>query len=39
MERDHIKTVSNPFVMDSLKYVTLCAKPNICFTVEIMSGY
>ena len=39
MERDRIKVVSNASAMDSLKYVMLCARPNIFFVVGIMSGY
>ena len=39
MKRDLIKAVSNAFAMDNLKYVMLCARPDICFIVEIMSGY
>ena len=39
MERDHIKTVSYAFAMDSLNDVMLCAIPDICFIVGIMSGY
>ena len=39
MERDRIKAVSNPSTMDNLNYVMLCARLDICFVVEIMSGY
>ena len=38
MERDRIKVVSNASTMADLKYVMLCARPDICFVVEIMSG-
>ena len=38
MERDGIKVVSNAFAMDSLKYVMLHARLDICFVVG-MSGY
>ena len=39
MERDHNKTVSYDSMMDSLKYVMLCARLDICFVVGIMSKY
>ena len=39
MERDGIKSISYDSTMDSLKYVMLCARPDICFIVGIMSGY
>ena len=39
MERDCIKVVSYASTMDSLKYEILCARPNICFAIGIMSGY
>ena len=31
--------ISNASVMGSLKYVMLCARLNICFSIGIMSGY
>ena len=39
MERDCIKMVSKASAMDGLKYAMLCARPDICFVVGIMSGY
>ena len=39
MEKDLIKVVFDAFAMDKLKYVMLCARPDICFVVGIMSGY
>ena len=39
MERDHVKAVSNASTIDSFKYMMQCVKPNICFTVRIMSRY
>ena len=40
MEKDRIKVIiSKASVVDSLKYAMLCARPNICFVVGIMSGY
>ena len=39
MERDRIKVVSNAYAMDSLKHMKLCARPDICFVVRIMSGH
>ena len=39
VERNRLKVVSNTSAMDSLKYAMLCARPNICFIVGIMSGY
>ena len=39
MERDCIKIVSKASTMDGLKYAMLCARPDICFVVGIMSGY
>ena len=39
VERDRIKTVFKASVMDGLKYAMLCARPDICFIVGIMSGY
>ena len=39
MERDHIRVVSNASAFDSLKYVMLCARTDICYVVGIMSGY
>ena len=39
MKRDRIKAVSKASAMDGLKYAMLCARPDICFIVGIMSGY
>ena len=39
MEKDNIKAIFNAFVMGSLKYAILCARPDICFVIGIMSGY
>ena len=38
-EKDCFKVVFNASTMNNLKYVMLCAKPDICFIVGIMSGY
>ena len=39
MERDHNKAVSYDSMMDSPKYVMLCARLDICFVLGIMSKY
>ena len=39
MEKDRIKVVSKASTMDGLKYALLCAIPDICFIIGIMSGY
>ena len=39
MERDYITVISYVSTIDSLKYVMLCVRPDICFVVGIMSGY
>ena len=37
--KSHIKGISYTFTMDSLMYSMLCARPDICFVVRVVSRY
>ena len=38
-EKEYMKTVPNASTIDSLMYVMLCTRPNICYSVGIVSRY